>query len=85
MDPIQIVIIVISLTLTVLIVILGIQVLQILKEMKKSVEKMNKMLDDTQKVTGTFSSSVQGMGGLISGLKSGFSLFSSHKKGEDDE
>lgn len=86
MDPVQAVIIFISLTLLVLIVVLGVQVFYILKEMRTSLQKINKMLDDTGKMTGAVSHTVEGMSGLVSGVKAGLSLVSGlRKKGEDDE
>ena len=86
MDIVQLVIIVISFILTALVVFLGVQVWHILKEMRRSIQKMNKMLDDMGKVTGTVGESFSGMAGLVSGLKAGLSVFSSlRKKGEDNE
>lgn len=86
MDPAQITIIAVSLILTALIVVLGVQVWYILKEMRISIQKMNKMLDDGGKVTGAVSEGVSGMGGLLSGIKAGLSFFSSfRKKGEHHE
>lgn len=86
MDPVQLTIIVISFILTVLVVVLSIQVWYILKEVRCSFQKMNKMLDDAGRVTGTVGESVEGLGGLVSGIRTGLSFFSSfRKKGEDDE
>lgn len=86
MDPIQTVIIFISLVLMVLFVALGVQVYQILKEMRYSLRKINKMLDDTGKMTGAVSNTVEGMSGLVSGLKAGLSLVAGFKKkAENDE
>lgn len=84
MDPIQLVIIVISLALTILIVVLGIQVFFILKEIRRSMQKMNKILDDFGKVTGSVGEGAQNLSGLVSGIKAGMGVFSSlRKKGED--
>ncbi len=86
MDPAQIVIIIISITLTVLIVVLGVQVWFILKEVRLSFHKMNKMLDDFGKVTGTVGEGAQQLSGIASGIKAGMAVFSSfRKKGEKDE
>ncbi|OGG24231.1 hypothetical protein A3A79_03525 [Candidatus Gottesmanbacteria bacterium RIFCSPLOWO2_01_FULL_43_11b] len=86
MDPIQLLIIVVTLILTILLVVLGIQMWFILKEIRISIQKMNKMLDDMQKVTGTVGEGVSNLGGVMSGLKAGLSIFSSlRKKGEGDE
>lgn len=85
MDPIQIVIIVVTLALTILFIVLGIQVWYIFKEVRSSIQKMNKMLDDMGKVTGTVGEGVSHLGGIVSGLKAGLSVFSSLRKRGDDE
>lgn len=85
MDLVQTTIVIISFALTVLIVVLSIQVWHILKEMRLSIHKANKMLDDFGGVTGKISESVSGMAGLLSGLKAGLSLFSGFRKSKDDD
>lgn len=86
MDPVQLTIIGISIALTVLVIILGVQVFYILKEIRSSVQKANKMLDDAGTVTGTVSEGVTSMSGFINGIKSGISLVTSLKhKGEVNE
>jgi len=84
MEPTQLFIIIISSALAALLIILGIQVFYILKEFRKSIEKVNSMLDDAHKVTGTVSDSVVNMAGFVNGLKAGLSAISSfrEKKGE---
>lgn len=77
MDPIQITIILVTLTLTVLIVILGIQVWYIFKEFRQTIQKINKMLDDTGVVTGVMSESATGIAGFVSGIKTGISVLQS--------
>lgn len=85
MEPIQLTIIVISVVLTTLFVFLGIAVWHILKEMKQSLQKVNKMLDDAGKVTGTVSEGVSGMAGLVEGLKTGLSVFSAIRGKHNDD
>lgn len=85
MDPVQLVIIIVSLLLTGLIIVLSIQVWHILKEIRFSFTKINKMLDDFGSMTGSISESVSGLTGLVSGLKAGMSLFSSFRKGDGDD
>lgn len=86
MDPVQLTIIAVSLILTALFVFLGVQVWYILKEMRTSFQKVNTMLDDATKVTGTVSSGFTSVAGLMSGVKAGLSLFSAirGKKVETD-
>ncbi len=85
MDPVQIVIIFVTLSLTILFILLGIQVWHILKEMRISIQKMNKMLDDMGRVTNTVGESVENIGGLMSGIKAGLSIFTSLRKKEHDD
>ena len=85
MDPIQLTIIGVSVTLTILLVILGIQVMLILKEIRSSLQKGNKMLDDVGKVTETVTEGVKSMSGFINGVRTGLSMVSSLKKGEHHE
>jgi hypothetical protein len=85
MDPVQITIVAISFILTFLFVFLGVQVWFILKEMRIGLSKMNKMLDDMGRVTGTVGEGFSSIGGFVSGIKSGLSLFTSFRKGDSDE
>ena len=85
MDPIQLTIVGVSITLTILIVVLGVQVFLILKEFRHSLEKTNKMLDDAGKVTGTVSEGVQSMSGFVNGIKTGLHLVQSLHKKDDHE
>lgn len=84
MDPTQLTIIIISFALAILLIVLGIQVWYILKEIRRSLQKMNSMLDDAKKVSGTVSEGIVGMSGFVSGLKTGISAVTSllHKKEE---
>jgi hypothetical protein len=86
MDPIQLTIIGVSITLTILLVVLGIQVFYILKEIRFSVQKTNKMLDDAGKVTGTVSEGVTSMSGFMNGIRQGLQMITAlQKKGEKNE
>ena len=86
MDPVQLTIIAISFIITILIVFLGVQVWYILKEMRASLQKVNKMLEDAGKVSGTVSQGVSSMAGMLEGIKTGLSLFSAlRRKDHDDE
>jgi len=86
MESLTLIIVVVTVVLTILLVVLGIQVFFILKEIRLGLQKMNTMLDDMAKVTGTVSEGVTNMGGIFSGMKAGFSIFSSLlKRREHDE
>lgn len=85
MDPVQLTIIIISFALAILFVVLGIQVFYILREMKYSLQKVNKMLDDAGKISGTIGSTFSGLGGIINGIKTGLSFFSSFREKKTEE
>jgi hypothetical protein len=86
METTQLVIIIVSITLTALLVLLGIQLFFILKELRLSVHKINKMLDDMGKVSGTVSSSLVNMSGFFNGLKTGLSAIATLRgKGDTHE
>ena len=86
MEPVQIVIIAISVLLTTLFIALGVQVWFILKEMRGTIQRMNKMLDDAGRVTGAVGDGVTNMTGLVNGIKAGLSIATSfRKKGDDRE
>ncbi len=86
MEPTQIVIIAISIVLTSLFIALGIQFWFILKEIRGTVIRLNKMLDDAGRVTGAVGEGFNNVTGLMSGIKAGLSLVTSlKKKGESDE
>jgi hypothetical protein len=86
MDPIVLTIIGVSITLTLLLVIIGIQIALILKEVRLSLQKTNKMLDDAGKITGTVSSGVENMSGFMNGIRTGVSMITSLRhKGEHHE
>jgi hypothetical protein len=87
MEPIQLVIAVISIILTILFIILGVQVYFILKEFRVSVKKINGFLSGAESITQTLTKSASDMASLASGLKVGLSFVTKllHKKGEDYE
>jgi hypothetical protein len=86
MDAIQFTIIAISFTLTILLVVIGVQMYYILKEVRLSVHKVNKMLDDAGKISGTVSDGVTSVSGFVNGIRAGISLIGSLKsKGESHE
>ncbi len=84
MEPVQIVIIAVSILLTTLFLALGVQVWFILKEIRGSMQRVNKMLDDAGKVTGAVGEGVSNMTGLVNGLKAGLSIATSLRKKGDE-
>jgi hypothetical protein len=84
MDTTQIVIVVICSILTFLMVLLGIQVYYILQEFRKTVQKINKMLDDGGRVTGTVGDSMVNLVSFINGLKSAITAIASFRNKRED-
>ncbi len=74
MDTTQILLTLVVTVLTILLSIIGVQVVFILIEIRKSMEKVNKMLSDATIVTSGIGRSVTGMSGLMEGLKTGLSF-----------
>ncbi len=60
--------------LTALLVVIGIQVVNILREIKKSLEKVNKMLDDARVISGSVAETVAGLSSFLDGVKGGFKV-----------
>lgn len=83
MDITQFVIIITTVTLAVLIVLLGIQIYFILKELRSTIIKINKMLDDGGRVTGSVTDSVTNFAGFLNGLKTGISAVTSFRNKKD--
>lgn len=85
MDPTQLTIIIISFALAILLIVLGIQVWYILKEMRISLQKVNKMLDDAGKVSGAVSEGVVGMTGFVKGLKTGINAITTLLRDKEED
>ena len=98
MDPIPVAILFSIVTLTTTLAVLSIQVWNILKEFRitiqkmngildestGSVQKVNKMLDDAGKVSGTVSDGVVQASGFISGIKTGITALNAVFKKKEE-
>ena len=73
-DPAQILLFIIILILTILLIVLGIQVSFILKDLRKTIAKTNKVLDDTGQITEGIAGPVTGLSQAIIGVKAGATL-----------
>lgn len=80
METTQVLLIIVVTTLSIILAAIGIQIFFILKELRKSVEKVNKMLDDGTYVSGTVVSGVSGISGVLAGVKTGLSFLNFFKK-----
>lgn len=91
-DTAQAVLLFVLVVLTVLLLVLGIQVFFILRELRQTVSKANKVLDDTGVITESVSEPVSKFPSLVSGLKIGAGIASllkrrkrSQRLNEDDD
>jgi hypothetical protein len=70
-QPAQILLFLVIITLTALFIACGIQFFSILKELRESAKKMNKILDDVNLVSSSVVKPIAGISGFLMGLKSG--------------
>lgn len=74
MDPVQFIILLISVIVTAAILIIGYQVYQLLKDLRTSLRKMNRILDDTGDITESVKKPVDSLSNLTSGIQAGISI-----------
>jgi hypothetical protein len=85
-DSTQILLIVVITTLTILLTAIGLQVFFILREVRRSIEKMNKILDDAGRVSESIAkpiASITGSLGSLSGLTGLFGWLANRRKKEN--
>ena len=68
-DPVQLVLLIVILVLTVLLVVLGIQIFFILKELRQTVTKTNKILDNADSITENIEVPLSALSSLALGVK----------------
>lgn len=73
-DPAQTALFLVIIVLTILLLVLGIQVFFILRELRKTIDKANKVLDDTGVITESVSKPISSFSSLAMGLKTGAKL-----------
>ena len=87
-DPAQTALFLVVIVLTILLVVLGIQVFFILRELRKTIDKANKVLDDTGTITESVSKPISSLSSLAMGLKAGAKIariLNTDKKHKKDE
>lgn len=88
-DAVQIVLLIVIILLTVLLVVLGVQVFFILGELRKTVNKANKVLDDAGSIAQSVTGPLSSLSSLTAGLRSGSILavakFVKNLLSKDDE
>ena len=70
-DSAQTALFLVIIVLAVLFVALGVQVFFILKELRRTVSKANKVLDDTSVITGSVSGPISNLSSIAGGIKIG--------------
>ena len=86
-DPAQTALFLVIIALTILLVVLGVQVFFILKGLRKTIEKANKILDDAGSITESVSGPISSLSSLSMGLKTGAilaKLFNKKKHHKDE-
>ncbi len=73
-DPAQTALFLVIIVLTILLLVLGIQVFFILRELRKTIDKLNKVLDDTGVITESVSGPISNLSTLVTGLKTGAAI-----------
>ena len=73
-DPAQTALFLVVIILTILLIVLGVQVFFILRGLRKTIEKANKVLDDTGSITESVSRPISSLSTLAMGLKTGATI-----------
>lgn len=68
-DPVQMVLLLVILVLTILLVILGIQVYFILRELRETISKTNRVLDNANSITENIDAPLSALSSLALGAK----------------
>lgn len=79
MDPAQILLLIVVLILTILLIVLGLQVYYILRELYKTINKINKILDDAGTISESVAQPISNLSDILSGVKTGLSILSIFK------
>ena len=69
-DPVQAVLLVVILLLAILLLVLGIQVFFILRELRETVQRANRVLENTENITESVSEPMSFLSGLLLSSKS---------------
>lgn len=80
MDITQIIIIISLIVITVIIVVGGIYFIKLLKDLGKTLEKTNLILDDAHSITDSIAKPISSISELVTGFKNGFSFFTNLTK-----
>ena len=79
-DSAQTILFVVIIVLTILLLILGVQVFFILRDLRKTVSKANKVLDNTNVITQSVSAPISSLSSIAMGIKTGSSFVNLFKR-----
>lgn len=68
-DPVQMVLLIVILVLTILLVVLGVQVFLILKDLRQTISKTNKVLENADSITENIDIPLSALSSLAIGVK----------------
>lgn len=80
MDTVQALLIAVVIVLTGMLVVIGFQVFYILRELRKTIDKANRVLDNTESITESVSAPVSSFSSMLMGIKTGTTLASLIKR-----
>lgn len=83
-DPAQLLLFIVILVLTVLLLVLGIQVFLILRDIRQTIAKANKVLDKTGEITENVSAPISNISQVLMGLKTGATFANLLKKATEN-
>lgn len=79
-DPAQTALFLVIIVLTILLLVLGVQVFFILRGLRETIDKANKVLDDTGVITESVSGPISNLSSLATGIKTGAAIAQLFKK-----
>lgn len=82
LDVFQLLLVLVVTALTTLLVFVGIQVVYILREVRESMRKINKVLDDAGLISESVAKPIAGVSGFLTGIQGGAKLMKLLKEKE---
>ena len=76
MDTVQALLIAVMIVLTIMLITLGLQVFYVLRELRKSIHKFNRVLDNTESITESVSAPISSFSAMLTGMKGGVTIAS---------
>lgn len=75
MDPVTIAILLSLLAITTIVVIIGINIVNLLRDLRVTLNKTNSILDDTHSITSSVAGPVSSVSEFVMGFRNGLSVF----------